>query len=365
MIWGATRVPTEMDDTKGSPPQGGPTSPEHHHIRLACQACQRKKIKCDRNFPCGQCGRSGLQCVPSTRKPRARHVGKRAVDSELRSRISKLESLVESLSGDMQVSEDTPKSEDSETDSQDPPKDTSPAVGKYMGSPFWSSLTTEVQALREALEDEQAEEDGELTTPSTSSGPGNSSAEYDLIICPPGSVYVMPGALTEPPPQVSNFLCEAFCNNVDRMFKIFHGPTLKAFMIEGKSYLGREYSAPCNKAVKAAVWFAATNTLSDEQCLMYFGQPRAEQVQQFRRMVDVSLAQADLMNTTDLATLQAIATYAVSLACLLNTFTSTNIILGDGSSNRYKSPSVDVSRTGGANSSRNGSAPRNGCTVTF
>ena len=254
--------------------------------------------------------RSGLQCVPSSRKPRARHAGKRAVDTELRSRISKLESLVESLSGEVGIQDATPGS-DADADAE-PDRKESSAVEKYIGSTFWSSLTTEVQALRDALEDHPEDED-EPTSPSTSSGLNNST-EYDLIISPPGSIYVMPGALLEPNPQTSATLCNVFAENVDCMFKIFHKPTLRAFMVEGKPYLGHDQTAPCNKALKAAIWFAAVNTMSDSECQMLFRQPRADQLQMFRRIADVTLSQADLLNATDLATLQAFVTYVVSQA---------------------------------------------------
>lgn len=298
-------------DHNSTPSQGSSGTPDQQqHIRLACQACQRKKIKCDRHFPCGQCTRSSLQCVPSTRKPRARHAGKRAVDSELRSRISKLESLVESLSGEVGAQEDSTGSDDDGEISPEPRNSTA-SVGKYIGSPFWSSLTSEVQALREALE-EHPEDDDEPTSPSASSGPGN-AIEYDLIICPPGSIYVMPGALTEPTPELSATLCNLFCENMDSMFKIFHKPSLRAFMVDGKTYLGHDHTAPCNKALKTAIWYGAANTMSESQCQMLFGQSRPEQLQQFRRLADVALAQADVMNATDLATLQALITYMVSV----------------------------------------------------
>lgn len=309
---------------------GTSRSPERHHIRLACRACQRKKIKCDRvsgsyvvhhmrhrwanktkNFPCGKCLRSSLQCVPSSGKPRARRAGKRAIDSELRSRITKLESLFESLSGEVGIENGVPAGESNAR--SDAKESSSPAVGKYIGSQFWSSLTTEGSALRDALEDEQAED--EPTSPSTLSGPGNAK-EYDLILCPPGSIYVMPGPLPEPTPELSATLCNIFCNNVDRTFKLYHTPTLRAFMIGGQPYLGHDPSAPCNKAVKAAVWFAAINTLTESQCQMTFGQSRWAQLQHFRKIVHVSMAQADLMNTTELSTFQALATYIVSIAPL-------------------------------------------------
>ena len=298
-------------DQNGTPAQASGNTLDSAHIRLACQACQRKKIKCDRHFPCGQCTRSNLSCVPSTRKPRARHTGKRAVDSELRTRISKLESLVESLSGEVGAADGTSGS-DADGDEEETPdqKNISASVGKYMSSPFWSSLTTEVQALRDALE-EQPDDDDEPTSPSTSSGPGNSQ-EYDLIICPPGTIYAMPGALIEPTSELSATLCNIFCDNVDSLFKIFHGPTLKAFMVGGSNYFGHDHTAPSNRAVKAAIWFSAVNTMSEGQCQMLFGQSRGDQLAYYKRLVDIALSQADLMNASDLPTLQAFMTYIVS-----------------------------------------------------
>lgn len=75
--------------------------------------------------------RSNLNCVPSQRKPRARQPGKRTVDSELRSRISKLENLVESLSGEAVASKSSleePHDIPGELDDA-----SSPTVGKYVG----------------------------------------------------------------------------------------------------------------------------------------------------------------------------------------------------------------------------------------
>lgn len=189
----------------------------------------------------------------------------------------------------------------------------SPAVRKYIGSQFWSTLTGEVQALKDALEDDQTE-DEQPTSPSSASGPSN-SAEYELLVCPPGMIYVMPGALPEPSPQASAVLFDAFCSHVDRVSKIYHTPSLRAFMIDGKPYLGHDPSAPGNNAVKAAIWFAASNTLSESECQMMFGKTRYAQSQIFRKMVDIALAQADLFTTTDLATLQALTTYIVSRSC--------------------------------------------------
>lgn len=201
--------------------------------------------------------------------------------------------------------------DDAEPDAGTPTRKPSMAVEKYVGSQFWSSLTSEVQALRDALEEDPGEGDEDEATPSTSSGPSN-TVEYDLLVCPPGAVYVMPGALNEPTPELSARLCSVFCENVDDMFKMFHQPSLRDFMTDGAPYLGQDASAPGNKALKAAIWFSAANTLSEDQCRAFFGTSRPEALQQFKRIADVALAQADLMNSSDVATLQAFTTYLVS-----------------------------------------------------
>lgn len=295
----------------GTPHSASNGGDDHRHTHLACVACQRKKIKCDRSFPCGQCTRSSLQCVPSTRKPRTRHAGKRGVDSELRNRITKLESLVESLSGEVGLQDGTPNGESS-TEAEEPAGASSPTVGRYLASPFWSSLTDEVQAIRDALEDEPGEEEtdsaSQETTPISGAQMGDN---FDLLICPPSTIYVMPGALSEPPPQMQQLLYAAFIRNVDPMFKVFHMPTLRAFLERGEPYLGHDASAPGNRVVRAATWYCAVNTMTDTACLAQFGQPRTDLLQQYRRIVDVMAAQADLINTNDLATLQAFTVFLV------------------------------------------------------
>ncbi|KAK5131231.1 hypothetical protein LTR08_001200 [Meristemomyces frigidus] len=294
-----------------------PAADDQQHIRLACQTCQRKKIKC-RGFPCGQCNRSSLHCIPSIRKSRTRHAGKRAIDGELRSRITKLESLVESLSGEVGLRDDAHagEGEASTTLAAEAAEDTSsPSVGKYIGSSFWSSLTTEVQALRDALEEDQEdqhEDDAEQSPPLLSDGAtGLNAKNYDLTICPPGAIYVMPGALEEPAPATQALLHKMFILNVAPMFIIFHVPTLRAFLERRAPYLGQEATALPNRAVKASLWFAAVNTISDADCQSLLGHTRSDLMQRYRRTIDVLLAQADLMNTTDLATLQAFVTTLV------------------------------------------------------
>jgi len=333
---------------------------DHHHVRSACQVCQRKKIKCDRTIPCRQCQLSGSQCVPALRRPRSRQAGKRMTDSELRNRITKLESLVETLSGDVGVKDGTSSS--SSDVSAAPTNASSPTVGKYLGSSFWFSLTTEVQALRDALEEDQVGCEAEPTSPAmSSSGPHVTSLEnlneYSLIICPPGAVYVMPGALKEPSPQMTAALYDTFLEFVAPTLKVFHLPSLRTFLEMGAPYLGLEASATPNKALKASLWFAAVSTTSETECQTRFGQSRPALLQQCLLHVQVLLGQADLTNTTDMATLQALVTYLVRAKAHPEHGQLALIGVGVIADDRHEPPYMDDDRSGGTHCTRNGPPP--------
>lgn len=313
-------------------------------LHLACRECQRKKIKCDRSYPCGQCSRSGLSCVSSTRKPRAK-AGTKG-DAELRQRIAKLEKLVESFQGDdgkdeasgvspmaaspgmtaepNNISTTTAAMETSDSRSPSSQSDpSSPYTNKYVAGTFWSSLTSEVKALADAFEEDNVQSDDDNsgtpdTTPSSNppyalDGSTSVTANYELIFCPPGVLYVMPGALNDPDPKMASLLVEAYLSYVEPSQKLLHVPTLKLFLEEGRPYLNRPADAPCNKALRAAIYFAGVNACTNEECMAILGKSRDQLAQDFRRAVDVALYQADPLNTTETATVQALIIYVVSI----------------------------------------------------
>lgn len=59
---------------------------------LACVLCQQRKVKCDRTFPCANCIRFRVQCVPATLAPRQRK--RKFPERELLMRIRKYEVLL-------------------------------------------------------------------------------------------------------------------------------------------------------------------------------------------------------------------------------------------------------------------------------
>jgi hypothetical protein len=68
-----------------------PAKPQRTRV-LACVLCQQRKVKCDRKFPCLNCIKSQVQCVPATLAVRRqRH---RFPERELLERIRKYEDLL-------------------------------------------------------------------------------------------------------------------------------------------------------------------------------------------------------------------------------------------------------------------------------
>lgn len=78
----------------------------------SCVTCRRRKVRCDKHMPCGNCRKAQIQCVfpapgRAPRRPRAKdpnappkQTSEREI--ELMKRLRKLESIVEDLSGQIE-----------------------------------------------------------------------------------------------------------------------------------------------------------------------------------------------------------------------------------------------------------------------
>jgi hypothetical protein len=71
-----------------APPRSSTAKP---HRPLACAACQQRKVKCDRKFPCNTCVKSRVQCIPVS-APRQRR--RRFPEADLLQRVRHLEDLL-------------------------------------------------------------------------------------------------------------------------------------------------------------------------------------------------------------------------------------------------------------------------------
>lgn len=133
-------------------------------VRLSCETCRQRKVKCDKLNPCTNCQRLGTRCVPveRARLPRGRS-GRPATerpgdqDANLKDRVSKLESIIRELArGGSQASArailaaavdegsqaGSSDGEHGDDDDSQPGRVRTPDT--YLGSSFWASLLNEV-----------------------------------------------------------------------------------------------------------------------------------------------------------------------------------------------------------------------------
>ncbi|KAI9655223.1 MAG: hypothetical protein M1831_004933 [Alyxoria varia] len=310
--------PAEQNDSQSVTPKA----------LLSCENCRHRKVKCDKGQPCSNCRRTGAKCVALKRQrlPRGRNGGRKKADVELKARVNRLESLVKSLeaSNSPNLDPSSPQENSRENSSESnhrksstgsqsfdqrtvsPPK----AVGssKYLGGSFWSNLTEEIYSLQDVLEESDEEE-----IDSQESGDPQASTESDereklssFIVFGPSSVSINTNAVQHPPRIVVSGLCSIYLERVDPVFKLLHRPSLKAFMQDGKPYLGYPPGHPGVEALGFSVYCLAIATQDDSECQQNFGETKASLMNKYRVAAEVALTKADFVRTMDLTTLQAL-----------------------------------------------------------
>ncbi|KAJ5452943.1 Transcription factor [Penicillium cf. griseofulvum] len=306
-------------------------------VRLTCEACRQRKVKCDKSSPCTSCQRLGLVCIPverarlprgRTRKPE-RVVGS---DKELSERVARLEKLLKEVANErgdeLQLASAAPASSypDTKQESAGEASNVGPATWQthndyfpgttqahlprpstaYVGGTFWEDIMQQTQELRSVLEGRLENEDHNVKD--TASGFGTSLVSSES----PDSSLNSPQA-NKPlnlQPQIRRRLCDIFFHNVDPLFKILHRPSIQAFLKDGKPYLDYEQDHQAPATLASAIYLCAVCTLNEVECQSMFNASKKIIVTEFQKETEVALARADFVTTNDLTVLQA---YIISL----------------------------------------------------
>lgn len=193
-------------------------------------------------------------------------------------------------------------------------------AAKYLSGEFWSNLCGEVEGLKQALaqtsSDTDDEEDaGTESTPDSQGQSANSPGQATGAAVFGNANAFGSVSLTHPETEQILQLSAVYWYNVDPLFKILHRPTMES----GLERFARSPDLfPVNRATEAlyfSMYFAAVTSLSPASCKSKLGEERSTLVQRFRLAVEVALAKADYLNSTQLELFQALALY---VCCLRN-----------------------------------------------
>lgn len=143
-------------------------------LHRSCNACNRRKVRCNKQSPCDNCVRLGFECTfpPPGRKARTRPT--KSSKAELISRLSLLEREVQKL-GAQNVAADIPVDSLEDQNIEEPPESSHTAAS-------WPSKTPaslEAEAEEEAEEEVEEEETG-IHGDQISPAPAPSTSESTL-----------------------------------------------------------------------------------------------------------------------------------------------------------------------------------------
>lgn len=118
--------------------------------------------------------------------------------------------------------------------------------------------------------------------------------------------------LFHPSPDQMLFMCDMYGRNVEPMFKLMHMPTLRKLVLRASANIEDIPSGNYVEPLLFAMYYAAITSLTPEECLQYFQDGRDPLLRKFRTGVETALVNADVMNTTELGTIQALVMFLVS-----------------------------------------------------
>ncbi|KAJ5129586.1 Transcription factor [Penicillium bovifimosum] len=331
-----------MADPAGTTTHSPHSRPSAPRVRLMCEACRQRKVKCDKLSPCTSCQKLGFLCVPVERarlpRGRTRKAAERPVgsDKELSDRVARLEKLLKQVVNKRQVESQSslvvPESSwpsveegaatearkagfDTRQDGNEVMRSGPPSAGHshipgpstaYMGNSFWEDIMQQTHELRNVLEDRLANDDIDTRDPEPGFGTSlvsSESPESQSTSSPSNRACNLS-------PNIRHRLCDIFLHNVDPLFKVLHRPSLQAFLKDETPYLDYEQDHNAPATLASAVYLCAVCTLDEAECQLMFNTDKMTAVAEFQKETEAALVRADFVTTNDLTVLQA---YIISL----------------------------------------------------
>lgn len=108
-------------------------------------------------------------------------------------------------------------------------------------------------------------------------------------------------------------LCTIYFQNVDPVFKVLHRPTVQVSISAAADNLDAGPLDAAQEALMFSMYFAATTSMTQEQCQNHLGQDREKLLAQFKYGAEMALANAHFLSSTELKSLVAFVIYVVRI----------------------------------------------------
>lgn len=175
---------------------------------------------------------------------------------------------------------------------------------RFVDSYMLSTVYDELRAMREIIDSDDntpEDENSDSMTPDTNA---------DLLFGADTPQPITNNAELQPSPGHIFRLWQVFLDRVNPLIKLVHVPTLQPYLVEATS------GAPLPKNIEAllfSIYTLAAIALSDAECHTILGYSREAALHRFSTGVRLTLTRIGFLKTHDLATLQALVHYIISL----------------------------------------------------
>lgn len=122
-------------------------------------------------------------------------------------------------------------------------------------------------------------------------------------------------------------MCSIYILNVDPINRILHKPNLRTFISGAKNNLDSMPGGSKMQALMFAMYFAAVTSLTPEECMAQFGEQRQALLTKYRYGTEQALVHAQLLNSEEMVTLQALVIYLVCFSAFRNPLLQTARLL--------------------------------------
>ncbi|KAL9086391.1 MAG: hypothetical protein Q9165_007177 [Trypethelium subeluteriae] len=289
---------------------------------FACVRCSERKVKCDKQVPCGSCVRHSVQCVFRPPKP-SRRKQRFLKDVLVDERLKRYEALLREKGIDPnQVTRTSepklyPKSSRSEVPETvwQLPAPVSTVSGpqttifkpqllhgqrgtELVDNSLWSRVLEEIYDAEDAPEEDSADDESDIEA---------SSDDFAYVLGWKTPI----SAFSHPPAELIHLLWQTFVENVNPLSKLVHIPSLQP-AIE-KAINNIEHIPRGFEALMYAIYSMAVLSLTDDECSELLGEARTILLSRYVAATKAALSRARFMSSTSIVVLQALVLHILSI----------------------------------------------------
>ncbi|KAJ5294690.1 hypothetical protein PENANT_c014G01870 [Penicillium antarcticum] len=278
----------------------------------SCTLCQRRKVRCDKQKPCGNCVKANAECIAAPMRPRGKRNTPKPQGKDLAERVKKYEELMtrhgldfESLIG--QGTSGAPElPQNKEVSPKEGPGNKRPSRTTKEIDSKWFAYYNEYRATDEMLNGSSDEENERPTVHHAFDAMFSDNSGFPFFA---GSSQTE--TLSHPSSTQVIQLWQIYINNVNPVLKISHVPTLQPQIIEACTNLVN-IPKPIS-ALMFGIYLTAIISMDEKGVQNILECDQSTAFARYREAMEQALIDACFMKSSDFMVLQAYILYLITM----------------------------------------------------